>query len=219
MDSRTLLSDRLSRVTRELRIRLSEGDDVADLVHELECIHSDAVYLDLCGIHLPARAIELISQGLLAIEDHCEMIERTICSPGRPKFNISSEQLGNLIEIGFTSVDMAIMIGVSRSTIARRLREFGMSMGTKFCVISDEDLDDIIRSIMQQYPECGQKMMQCHLKERGIVVQQTRVRESMRRTDPAGTKQRLKIAVRRRQYNVGFPMELWHMDGNHKLVR
>ena len=114
---------------------------------------------------------------------------------------------------------MAIMIGVSRSTIARRLREFGMSMGTKFCVISDEDLDNIIRSIMQQYPECGQKMMQGHLKERGIVVQQTRVRESMRRTDPAGTKQRLKIAVRRRQYNVGFPMELWHMDGNHKLVR
>jgi Fe2+ transport system protein FeoA len=147
------------------------------------------------------------------------MIERTVCSPGRPKFNLSSEQLGNLIEIGFTSVDMAIMIGVSRSTIARRLREFGMSMGTKFCVISDEDLDDIIRSIMQQYPECGQKMMQGHLKERGIVVQQTRVRESMRRTDPSGTRQRLKTAVRRRQYNVGFPMELWHMDGNHKLVR
>ena len=144
----------------------------------------------LCGIHLPARAIELIFQGLLAIEDHCEMIERRICSLGRPRFNISSEQLGNLIEIGFTSVDMAIMIGVSRSTIARRLREFGMSMGTKFCVISDENLDDIIRSIMQQYPECGQKMMQGHLKERGI-VQQTRVRESMRRTDPAGTKQRL----------------------------
>ena len=149
MDSRTSLSDRLSRVTRELRIRLSEGDDVADLVHELECIHSDAVYLDLYAIHLPARAIELISRGLLAIEDHCKMTERTICSLGRPKFNISSEQLGNLIEIGFTSVDMAIMIGVSRSTIACRLRELGMCMGTKFCVISDEDLDDIIRSIMQ----------------------------------------------------------------------
>ena len=185
----------------------------------MECIHSDAVYLDLCGIHLPARAIELISQGLLAIEDHCQMIERTVCSPGRPKFNISSEQLGNLIELGFTSVDMAVMIGVSRSTIGRRLREFGMSMETKYCVISDEDLDDIVCSIIQQYPECGQKTMQGHLKERGIVVQQTRVRESMRRTDPFGTRQRLKTAVRRRQYNVGFPMELWHMDGNHKLVR
>ncbi len=64
MESRTQLSDRL-------RIRLSEGDDVADLVRELECIHSDAVYLDLCGIHLPTRAIELISQCLLAIEHHC----------------------------------------------------------------------------------------------------------------------------------------------------
>ena len=53
MDSRTLLSDRLSRVTRELRIRLSEGDDVADLVHELECIHSDAVYVGYTYLHEP----------------------------------------------------------------------------------------------------------------------------------------------------------------------
>ena len=164
MDSRTQLSDRLSRVTWELRVRLSEGDDVADLVHKLECIHSDAVYLDLCGIHLPARAIELISQGLSAIEDHCQMIERTVCSPGRPKFNISSEQLGNLIELGFTSVDMAVMIGVSHSTIGRRFWEFGISMETKYCVISDEDLDDIVRSIIQ-YPECGQKW--CKVTSKG----------------------------------------------------
>ena len=40
----------------------------------------------------------------------------------------------------------------------------------KYCVISDEDLDDKVLNIIRQYPECGQKMMQGHLKERGIVV-------------------------------------------------
>ena len=142
-------------------------------------------------------------------------IKTRIASNVKDKELINTRR-GELVE---AAVKLFVEKGFHKTTVREIAKEFGMSMGTKFCVISDEDLDDIICSIMQQYPECGQKMMQGHLKERGIVVQQTRVRESMRRTDPAGTKQRLKIAVRRRQYNVGFPMELWHMDGNHKLVR
>ena len=61
--------------------------------------------------------------------------------------------------------------------------------------------------------------MQGHLKERGIVVQESRVRESMRKLTHMVTKQHLKTAICRRQFNVGFPMELWHLDDNHKLVR
>ena len=178
MDATTQLSDRLSRTATQLRSRLANGDDVADLIHELECIHADAVYLDLCGIQVPIRAIDLISEGILAIEEHSEVNERALTCPGRPRFDIRHEQLSHLIELGFTSVDIAIIIGVSRSTIARRLRDFGLSMERKYCVISNEDLDDIILNIIRQYPECGQKMMQGHLKERGIVVQQTRANKS-----------------------------------------
>ena len=40
----------------------------------------------------------------------------------------------------------------------------------------------------------------------------------MRRSDRHGTRTRLKRSIRRRQYNINFPLELWHLDGNHKLI-
>ena len=43
----------------------------------------------------------------------------------------------------------------------------------------------------------------------------------MRRTDPEGIIVRaLQLRVtHRRVYNVKQPLSLWHMDGNHKLIR
>ena len=55
----------------------------------------------------------------------------------------------------------------------------------------------------------------------GHRVQQRRVRESMRRVDPNGVFLRaIEIrTVRRRRYQVPGPQALWHIDGNHKLIR
>ena len=60
-----------------------------------------------------------------------------------------------------------------------------------------------------------------YLLARGYRVQGKRVRESMRRVDPEGVIERsisLNI-IQRRRYSVPSPMALWHMDGQHKLVR
>ena len=45
--------------------------------------------------------------------------------PGRPRFDISEQQLMYLHSMGFTWVDIANLLGVSRMTIFRRRREFG----------------------------------------------------------------------------------------------
>ena len=220
MDCRTALSERLQTLTRQLRTRFSEGEDWEALLYQLELTHSYAVQLDLGGIELPIRAIQLISESLQALEEHRESFDGPVTSgAGRPRHDLDMRQLEHLIDLGFTAVDMAAIMGVSRSTVSRRLREYGLSMQRKYCAISDQDLDDIVLTIAQQYPDCGQKMMQGHLRERGIMVQQTRIRESMRRTDPYGTDVRFRTRLRRRQYNVRYPMELWHIDGNHKLIR
>ena len=87
----------------------------------------------------------------------------------------------------------------------------------KYCCISDESLDDIVCAICQEFPGCGVKMLQGHLVER-VVVQQRRVRDALRRTDPEGVLMRQRLGIRRRKY-VTFPLELWHIDGNHKLIR
>ena len=63
--------------------------------------------------------------------------------------------------------------------------------------------------------------MKGFLLGRGIRVQWSRVRSSLWRTDPSGILLRtsqLNI-VNRRHYSVPGPRSLWHLDGNHKLIR
>ena len=112
------------------------------------------------------------------------MANHTTTCLGRKRFELSHRQFDHLMQLWFTAVDMASILGVSQSTIHRRFREFGMSMGRKYCVISNKHLDDIVRNITHLYPDYVQKLMQAHLKKRSIVVQQTRLKESMWQVDP-----------------------------------
>lgn len=48
---------------------------------------------------------------------------------GRPKFEISKDQLQYLVDHDLKISDIAEALGVSRSTIKRRLREYGISIG------------------------------------------------------------------------------------------
>ena len=59
------------------------------------------------------------------------------------------------------------------------------------------------------------------LRLRGVVVQQSRIREAMRRVKPEGAMLRaLRLHVtHRRSYQVSSPLALWHIDGNQKLIR
>ena len=46
-----------------------------------------------------------------------------------------------------------------------------------------------------------------------------RVRECQSRVDPEGSFMRKLKYLNRRQYTVPGPQWLWHIDGNHKLIR
>ena len=53
----------------------------------------------------------------------------------------------------------------------------------------------------------------------GVKVQRRRIRDCVKRVDPVGRRLRTINAIRRRIYNIHSPLSLWHMDGNHKLIR
>lgn len=144
-----------------------------------------------------------------------------VCSglKGRPKFRITADQLSHMTENGLKTVHIASMLGVSERTVRRRLSEFGIDSTGTFSEIDDLTLDTTIRSLQVQFPNSGYRMMLGHLRARGLKVQQTRVRESMQRIDPCGTVLRWFQITERRSYNVASPNALWHIDGNHKLVR
>ena len=140
---------------------------------------------------------------------------------GRPRFDIQREHLEFLVEQGFTSPAIANILGVSLRTIERRQHEFGIRLRSAYNQISNENLDGIIENILCDFPETGYKRMTGFLKTRGIIVQQNRIREAMRRVNPVGTMMRaLRLHVtHRRSYEVPCPLALWHIDGNHKLIR
>ncbi|XP_057689329.1 uncharacterized protein LOC130914295 isoform X4 [Corythoichthys intestinalis] len=87
--------------------------------------------------------------------------------------------------------------------------------------IDNATLDAAVTEILGCHPNSGYKMMLGHLRALGIKVQRVRVQESMRRVDPQGIVVRtLQLqTVRRRRYSVPAPNSLWHIDGNHKLIR
>lgn len=68
-------------------------------------------------------------------------------------------------------------------------------------------------------PDIGIRMLKGHLQSLGHRIQRARICSSLRRTDPTGVMQRWQKTIKRRQYQVRAPLSLWHIDGNHKLIR
>ena len=62
-------------------------------------------------------------------------------------------------------------------------------------------------------------MMDGHLRRKGTRVSQAQIRSAMHSVDPQGVALSWKQAIKCRQYRVVGPLALWHIDGNHKLIR
>ena len=138
---------------------------------------------------------------------------------GRPCFNISREQISYFLNHQFSIVDIAKALGVSRSTISRTMRTYGLSQRQFSPPLSDEELDNKVRGILQEFPNAGYHRVMSQLAVAGLRPSQMRVRHTMQRVDPQGVAVRWLTLTPRRQYRVSGPLALWHIDGNHKLIR
>ena len=142
-------------------------------------------------------------------------------SRGRPSFDIPKEQIELFLEYNFLLPQISEILGVSLGTVNRRLKDYGLSVTQIYSTISATELDKITQQLVSEFPNCGYRRMTGFLLARGIHVQQIRVRESMKRSDPECVLLRsLQLTpISRRVYNVTCPLALWHLDGHHKLIR
>ena len=108
---------------------------------------------------------------------------------GRLQYDISKEQLEYFIEFGFKALQIAVMLGVSEATVRRRYRVFQIS-SKSYIDISDEELDNKIMSIKEDFHQSGYRIVTGILRENGIFVQNRRVLECMRRVDLEGVMMR-----------------------------
>lgn len=138
---------------------------------------------------------------------------------GRPRLDVPKDQLEYLLSMGFSGPQISTAIGVSLSTIRRRMTQYGLTVGSLYSNITDQELDQVVSQIKVLFPNSGFRMMQGHLFNQGYRVSQIRIQDSLQRVDPDGVAIRWSTAIERRKYRVKSPLSLWHLDGNHKLIR
>ena len=184
----------------------------------------------LAVAYCSTQVLDVIGQGLAILEgiqSSCSLTSVAGYVPeivtenrrGRPRLNITKQQMEYLLDLGFSCSKIAGVIGVSLSTIRRRMLEYDLSVGALYSNISDTELDRIAGQIKQDFPNCGYRMMQGHLLRQGHRIPQSRIRDCLHRIDAEGVAIRWASTVQRRRYNVPSPLSLWHIDGNHKLIR
>ncbi|KAK6475949.1 hypothetical protein HHUSO_G23946 [Huso huso] len=137
---------------------------------------------------------------------------------GRPRQNVSKEEIEHLLSLKTTLSDVASILGISRPTLNRLMREYQIT-GPTFSTLSDEQLDAAVCERKIHHPHVGEVMLNGHLRSRGIFIQRNRLRQSLKRVDSHGIEARRSRTIQRRLYSVPCPNYLWHIDGNHKLIR
>lgn len=138
---------------------------------------------------------------------------------GRPGKKIPLDVLENFIALKVPVSKMASSQGVSRQTIYNEMRRHGINYQGRFSSHNDEELKTAIINMKTNHPNAGQVMVQGHLQSKGITVQRKRLRETLKEGDPLGTFARQRLRIKRRVYSVPCPNYIWHIDGNHKLIR
>ena len=90
---------------------------------------------------------------------------------------------------------------------------------TTYTNLSDRDLDATVEAIKKHHPNDGEVLMAGHLASRGIFVPRARLRASIHRVDPVNTAAQRSVTIRHRVYCADGPNVMWHVDGNHKVIR
>ena len=71
--------------------------------------------------------------------------------PRCPRYDIPQETLEELRSLHFTWDKIAKMFGISRWTLLRRVREYGLGPLSRFSVISDTEIDNLVKDFMSKH--------------------------------------------------------------------
>ena len=149
--------------------------------------------------------------------------ETCVGTSGRPRYDIAKDDLQRFLDMNFTANEIASIFHVSKSTIDRRISQFNLRAEIpRYTDITSNDLDNVVRDILGEFPNAGIRNLKGHLRARNIRVRWEDVRLSLWRVDPVGIFNRFiqqSVIHQRRVYSVAGPLALVHIDGHHKLIR
>ncbi|XP_062267612.1 uncharacterized protein LOC133973646 isoform X2 [Platichthys flesus] len=98
------------------------------------------------------------------------------------------------------------------------MQEHNLSVRKCYSYISDDLLDQKVRSIKARMPHAGYRLVKGSLQAMGHRISWRRVKMSLQRVDGAGIIARMVqlSCIARRTYSVPAPLSLVHIDTNHK---
>ncbi|XP_067233057.1 uncharacterized protein [Chanodichthys erythropterus] len=208
-----------------------------NLLHKLQQAFSttplDLDYLELYILEALSSHIQVPPAITQALQELFELIRAQVEHPapcvrvevaittGRPKILVEEQRLKYMLQAQLPVSCIATLMGVSKSTIFRRMRDYELSVRDMYSSISDEELDSLVASVKNALPNSGYRMVRGRLESMGYRVQWRRIAASMHRVDSMGIISRLSSlgCVVRRVYSVPGPLSLVHVDTNHKLIR
>lgn len=79
---------------------------------------------------------------------------------GQPRYAISEHQLQYLVESGFKRPQLADIVGVSLSTVRRRMSEFGITVASQYATLTNAELLTMVRDpTTVRFPNSGNRQM------------------------------------------------------------
>ena len=144
---------------------------------------------------------------------------RSTSELGRPRLDISKECILSLRQLNYSWTKIARMLDISHHTLYRWLQEYGINTET-FTDISESELDKLLKGLKTEHPNIGEVLLQGQLIHIiGIKVPRAKLRAAIHRIDHANTVCRRSTTINRRVYTAPHPNAVWHIDGNHKMIR
>ena len=232
-DLQVELQERMISTYTIILSTMQQYDDSRDpMLGDQICMQVEILIQILERLNMPEMRLTLFRCALSLLQDMCEKENQQVgtntvalCQQvrggfaGRPKIVVPEELLEQLLDMHFNCNIIAKLLGVSLRTVRRRMEEYGLSVQSRYSTISDENLDQLVMHLKHYYPSSGYRVIHGILKSQGYRIQQQRVRSCMQRVDPSGAMIRWFDTIHRRKYHVQGPLSLWHIDGNHKLIR
>ena len=201
-----------------------ENDRTLNIITELQDILtfllqlSRFVCVDSC-IGFIDEALEI----LVNLHPEQSISEVEILSRRGRKYDIPVETLQCLLDSGLKVRDISELLNVSKRTVERRMEDFKLSVRQTYSNLSNEEQKQEVQELCSSFPNVGYRTIHSLLLSKGLKIQQHRVRQAVRECDPCGGLFRRvflnSCRIQRRTYSVSGPQALWHIDGNHKLIR
>jgi Helix-turn-helix domain of resolvase len=111
--------------------------------------------------------------------------------PGRPVYNLDLNRVLELHDLGISFAEIAEIFQVARKTLYNHLEKAGLSSARPPpAMISEEDLDAHVKTILEEHPFIGSTIIQGHLLTMELRVPLRWIKQSLLRVDPLGVMSR-----------------------------